>query len=97
MSNVESFAHQLSSAGAIKPYAMLDTNRDEEIAPDELVTPPAPRDDGAEQAQDIPTVSSAETLTDPVAAALLEVHLADDPTSTIQSAVAAYRGTNAAD
>jgi hypothetical protein len=96
MSNVETFARQMSAIAAITPYSMLDTDRDDEIAPEELVTPPEPPDDAARQPSDVPTVSSAETLTDPVAAALLDMHIVDDPTSTMQSAVAAYRGDDAA-
>lgn len=88
--SMESFTTQFSAVAAIKPYAMLDTNQDEVVAPEELVSPHETPDEDTTPDKDIPTASAADTLTDPVISALLDVHTADDPAASVGEAVAAY-------
>ena len=77
------------STGAAPELSMLDTNQDLVVAPEELVLPQEPV--APDAVQERPTLSSAETLTDPVAAALLSVHAAEDPAAPVADARAAYR------
>jgi hypothetical protein len=95
MSSIETFVGQRPAGSAIKPYPMLDTNEDAVVAPDELVPPSDPSEAPNDTAYDRPTASAAATLTDPVAAALLDVVPAGDPAASKLDAVEAYRSDRA--
>lgn len=91
MSSIESFVGQRPAGSAIKPYPMLDANEDAVVSPDELVPPSDTSDASTNSAYDRPTASAAATLTDPVAAALLDVLPASNPAASKADAVEAYR------